>query len=161
MPLCDLPSRSMAFHYIESLDELVPGIKGIPEPLPDTPIVKLSEMLGSICLVPGLVFDGAGYRIGYGGGFSTLPALLESRFGMENISQIHGLALSAWAFAGLSGNQITALSLRLTGGYRMMLFVICGLYIVALIVSLRLNKMAAEASEEIIETENAMQKKAA
>ena len=69
VPLCDLPSRSMAFHYIESLDELVPGIKGIPEPLPDTPIVKLSEMLGSICLVPGLVFDGAGYRIGYGGGF--------------------------------------------------------------------------------------------
>jgi len=100
-------------------------------------------------------------NFGYGGGFSTLPALLESRFGMENISQIHGLALSAWAFAGLSGNQITALSLRLTGGYRMMLFAICGLYIVALIVSLRLNKMAAEASEEIIETENAMQKKAA
>ena len=69
VPLCDSASRSMTFRYIESLDELEPGIHGIPEPLPTAPIVKLSEMLGSICLVPGLVFDGAGYRIGYGGGF--------------------------------------------------------------------------------------------
>lgn len=87
-------------------------------------------------------------NFGYGGGFSTLPALLESRFGMENISQIHGLALSAWAFAGLSGNQITALSLRVTGGYRMMLIAVCGLYAVAFIVSLRLNKLAQTALEE-------------
>ena len=73
VPLCDLPSRSMAFHYIESLDELVPGIKGIPEPLPDTLIVKLSEMLGSICLVPGLVFDGAGYRMACALGHTLTP----------------------------------------------------------------------------------------
>ena len=69
VPLSDLASRSMTFRYIESLDELVPGLKGIPEPAADAPVVKLSEMIGSICLVPGLVFDGAGYRIGYGGGF--------------------------------------------------------------------------------------------
>ena len=42
-------------------------------------------------------------NLGYGGGFSTLPALLDSRFGMENISKIHGLALSAWAIAGITG----------------------------------------------------------
>lgn len=81
-------------------------------------------------------------NFGYGGGFSTLPALLESRFGMEHISQIHGLALSAWAFAGLSGNQITALSLRLTGGYEMMLVVITILYAIAFTISMRLPKVA-------------------
>jgi OFA family oxalate/formate antiporter-like MFS transporter len=46
---------------------------------------------------------------GYGGGFSTLPTLLQSKFGMEKISTIHGLALSAWAWAGLSGNQLSNL----------------------------------------------------
>ncbi len=43
---------------------------------------------------------------GYGGGFSTLPSLLADEFGMKNVSLIHGVALSAWAFAGLSGNQM-------------------------------------------------------
>jgi OFA family oxalate/formate antiporter-like MFS transporter len=32
---------------------------------------------------------------GYGGGFSNLPTLLSDRFGMSNISIIHGLCLSA------------------------------------------------------------------
>ena len=52
---------------------------------------------------------------GYGGGFSTLPALLSSRFGMDKISKIHGLALSAWAVAGLTGNNMSELILNLTG----------------------------------------------
>ena len=45
---------------------------------------------------------------GYGGGFSTLPVLLEQHFGMASVSTVHGLALSAWAFAGLSGNQLAS-----------------------------------------------------
>ena len=45
---------------------------------------------------------------GYGGGFSTLPMLLEQHFGMKSVSTVHGLALSAWAFAGLSGNQLAS-----------------------------------------------------
>ena len=40
---------------------------------------------------------------GYGGGFSALPPLLADRFGMQAISKIHGVALTAWAAAGLSG----------------------------------------------------------
>ena len=40
---------------------------------------------------------------GYGGGFSTLPVLLDQHFGTT-----HGLTLSAWAFAGLSGNQLAS-----------------------------------------------------
>ena len=34
--------------------------------------------------------------------------LLEQHFGMKSVSTVHGLALSAWAFAGLSGNQLAS-----------------------------------------------------
>ncbi len=43
---------------------------------------------------------------GYGGGFSNVPTLLSDHYGMGSISAIHGITLSAWAFAGLTGNQI-------------------------------------------------------
>jgi len=72
---------------------------------------------------------------GYGGGFSTLPALLSNRFGMKNISQIHGVALTAWAFAGLSGNQLTSLMLKKFGTYESVLAVLAVLYAVAFFVS--------------------------
>jgi OFA family oxalate/formate antiporter-like MFS transporter len=71
---------------------------------------------------------------GYGGGFSTLPALLSERFGMERISQIHGLALSAWAIAGLTGNNTSELILSRTGMYENLLLVCALLYAVALVV---------------------------
>lgn len=45
---------------------------------------------------------------GYGGGFSNVPTLLSDHYGMSNISAIHGLTLSAWAFAGLTGNQMAS-----------------------------------------------------
>ncbi|MFT8356959.1 MAG: OFA family MFS transporter [Bifidobacterium aquikefiri] len=45
---------------------------------------------------------------GYGGGFSTLPVLLEQHFGIKSVSTTHGLTLSAWAIAGLSGNQLAS-----------------------------------------------------
>ncbi len=70
---------------------------------------------------------------GYGGGFSTLPALLAARFGMQKISKIHGLALSAWAVAGLTGNNMSELILsRLGGSYETILWAVLALYAVAL-----------------------------
>jgi OFA family oxalate/formate antiporter-like MFS transporter len=97
---------------------------------------------------------------GYGGGFSTLPALLSSRFGMKNISNIHGLALSAWAFAGLSGNQITAFLMNRTGRYESVFLVLAGLYLAAFLVSVFVvrsvnetdspsSELSAEASAEL------------
>lgn len=71
---------------------------------------------------------------GYGGGFSNLPTLLSDKFGMENISKIHGLALSAWAFAGLSGNQLSAFIVSKTESYNNVLYVTGVLYIIALII---------------------------
>ncbi len=52
---------------------------------------------------------------GYGGGFSNVPSLLSDHYGMRSISRIHGLCLSAWAIAGLTGNQIANLIVAKTG----------------------------------------------
>lgn len=81
---------------------------------------------------------------GYGGGFSNLPTLLSDRFGMKSISQIHGLALSAWAFAGLSGNQLSSFIVSKTGSFTNVLYVTTVLYAIALIISFVLVKPAKE-----------------
>ena len=72
---------------------------------------------------------------GYGGGFSSLPPLLADRFGMETISTVHGLTLSAWALAGLSGNQLSALIIAKTGSYNNVLYAILAMYAVAFFIS--------------------------
>ena len=78
-------------------------------------------------------------NLGYGGGFSTLPALLSERFGMEKISKIHGLALSAWAVAGLTGNNMSELILNLTNHtYEYILIATAILYMIALVICAKL-----------------------
>ena len=73
---------------------------------------------------------------GYGGGFSTLPTFLESNFGMKRISMIHGFALSAWGWAGLSGNQLSNLVLNYYHGeFNDLFIVLCSLYILAFIIT--------------------------
>ena len=54
---------------------------------------------------------------GYGGGFSNVPTLLSDHYGMGNISAIHGITLSAWAFAGLTGNQMASFIVKHTGSF--------------------------------------------
>lgn len=90
---------------------------------------------------------------GYGGGFSNVPALLSDHYGMSNISAIHGLTLSAWGFAGLTGNQLATWIVNHFGetievagnhvnpiGYQTVLYVTGTLYVVALILSVVLVK---------------------
>ncbi|MCR4741542.1 MAG: OFA family MFS transporter [Treponema sp.] len=90
---------------------------------------------------------------GYGGGFSNIPTLLSDHYGMGSISAIHGITLSAWAFAGLTGNQMANAIVSKTGefievhgvkvnptGYQNVLIVTACLYIVALCLSLFLVK---------------------
>ena len=72
---------------------------------------------------------------GYGGGFSTLPALLSARFGMSDISKIHGLALTAWAVAGLTGNNMSELILNYGGNsYSNVLIATLILYCAAMVI---------------------------
>lgn len=84
---------------------------------------------------------------GYGGGFSTLPTLLYSKFGMDKISTIHGFALSAWAWAGLSGNQLTNLIINVAGGTFQHVFIVLSiLYIISLGIAINLrNQKSAQA----------------
>ncbi len=90
---------------------------------------------------------------GYGGGFSNIPTLLSDHYGMGSISAIHGITLSAWAFAGLTGNQMANAIVQRTGefvelhgikvnptGYQHVLIVTGALYIVALCLSVFLVK---------------------
>ncbi len=59
----------MTYRLITSLDGLVSGAFGLLEPPADAPIYSEEAGDTSLCLVPGVVFDVHGYRIGYGGGY--------------------------------------------------------------------------------------------
>lgn len=95
---------------------------------------------------------------GYGGGFSNVPTLLSDHYGMGSISAIHGITLSAWAFAGLTGNQMANWIVNTFGhevdmehvladgtteilkvnpsGYQYVLYATIVLYIIALLICL-------------------------
>ena len=119
-----------------------------------------------IILVLGLIFV---VNAGYGGGFSNVPTLLSDHYGMGNISAIHGLTLSAWAFAGLTGNQMATWIVNTFGtpveiehaladgsvemltvnptGYQSVLYATIVLYILALVFCLVLVKPTDKALE--------------
>ena len=108
-----------------------------------------------IALVLGLIFV---VNAGYGGGFSNVPTLLSDHYGMGNISAIHGITLSAWGFAGLTGNQMATWIVNTFGspveiehaladgsveiltvnptGYQFVLYATIVLYIISLVISL-------------------------
>lgn len=95
---------------------------------------------------------------GYGGGFSNVPTLLSDHYGMGSISALHGVTLSAWGFAGLTGNQLATWIVNHFGtpqelvhtlnngateiynvnptGYQAVLYVTLVLYIISFILSM-------------------------
>ena len=44
----------------------------------------------------------------FGCGFSCIPNILHQNYGMKQLATVHGLMLSAWAIAGLVGNQFSS-----------------------------------------------------
>ena len=63
VPLCI--GEHMEFIYIDSLDSVMPGFKGIYEPF-EGEVANDAEVL---MIMPGLAYDRSFNRIGYGGGF--------------------------------------------------------------------------------------------
>lgn len=68
VPVCD--RGKLVFYEVDTLEGMRAGSRGVlePDPAECTP-VSPDDFEGSICLVPGLVFDAEGYRIGYGAGY--------------------------------------------------------------------------------------------
>ena len=69
----------------------------------------------------------------YGGGFACLPAYLSDLFGTQEVSAIHGYALTAWGFAGVAGPQLASAILESTGSYTSALYIMNGALVVGLI----------------------------
>lgn len=68
VPKCHPKTREMTFYAIESFAQLETVYMHLREPIPERcELVDANEM--DIILVPGVVFDRLGYRIGYGGGY--------------------------------------------------------------------------------------------
>ncbi len=93
VPRCDAAARRMAWVELDSLEGLVPGAFGIEEPPADAPALddgRLGE--DTVALVPGLLFDRAGMRLGYGGGYYDrfLAGFAGTSLGICRASQLVG-----------------------------------------------------------------------
>ncbi|MCQ4115410.1 5-formyltetrahydrofolate cyclo-ligase [Ruminococcus sp. zg-921] len=65
VPKC-VSENKLDFYYINSAEDLLTGAYGIKEPIEG---LAAAEDLSGICLVPALLFDYSGFRLGYGKGY--------------------------------------------------------------------------------------------
>lgn len=68
VPRCVPDTRNMEFYYIDSTDELAPGMFGVLEPVAN-PERLYKESDGGLCIVPAFSYDWRGFRLGYGKGY--------------------------------------------------------------------------------------------
>ncbi len=68
VPRC-LPGHCLEFVAIASLEQLVAAPFNLLEPVKELPAVTEDQLDDSICIVPALLVDTKGYRLGYGAGF--------------------------------------------------------------------------------------------
>lgn len=71
-PRCIPESFEMTFHYVKSEDELERASYGIREPSASAPLFDKKSVIrrtDCVCLIPAVLYDRKGYRIGYGKGY--------------------------------------------------------------------------------------------
>ena len=91
VPRC-LPGHRLEFVAITSLEQLVAAPFNLLEPAKELPAVTEDQKNNSICIVPALLVDIKGYRLGYGAGFydrflSTYPGKKICLAYQQNLSQ--------------------------------------------------------------------------
>lgn len=69
VPVCDLQTKDMRAVVFNDYDELHTSAYGIREPAYDIGTNAAAPQTIDIMIVPGLAFDRAGGRLGYGGGY--------------------------------------------------------------------------------------------
>ncbi len=68
VPRCIKNTRDMDFFEITSFDEVERGTFGVLEPVPDKCKKAVADN-NTLCIVPALMLDKEGYRLGYGKGY--------------------------------------------------------------------------------------------
>ncbi|WP_289023200.1 OFA family MFS transporter [uncultured Salegentibacter sp.] len=81
----------------------------------------------------------------YGGGFSNLPAFIGDLFGTKELGAIHGYLLTTWSLGGLIGPTLVSQIYTRTGSYIPVFYVFTGLIIIALVISILLNRSIKKA----------------
>lgn len=70
LPYLVAKRSKLEFYEITSVEQITRGARGlVAPPSEDAEPLGTIDLLGSVCFVPGLVFDGEGYRVGYGAGY--------------------------------------------------------------------------------------------
>lgn len=69
-PRCNTENNTMTYHCVTDFSQLSVDSFGIREPSPDAPLFDpRKNKKGCLCVVPALVYDKQGYRLGYGRGY--------------------------------------------------------------------------------------------
>lgn len=92
VPRC-LPGHCLEFVAIASVEQLVAAPFNLLEPAKELPALTEDQKNNSICIVPALLVDTKGYRLGYGAGFydrflSTYPGKKICLAYRQNLSRI-------------------------------------------------------------------------
>jgi 5-formyltetrahydrofolate cyclo-ligase len=92
-----LSKERMEFYKVEAFEQLVQGYMGIWEPGPECPVISDSALenaqIPGLILVPGLAFDEAFHRLGYGGGYYDRYLSLLDQPGQSERVKSCGIAL--------------------------------------------------------------------
>ncbi len=72
-PRCNKENTTMKYLIVTSLDQLEVGAYGLLEPPMDFPEFEIGGSVGGtdhvLCIIPALLYDSEGYRLGYGKGY--------------------------------------------------------------------------------------------
>jgi OFA family oxalate/formate antiporter-like MFS transporter len=90
----------------------------------------------------------------YGAGFSVMPSILSDKFGIADLSKIHGAVLSAWGVAGLIGNNASLL-VHSRYGWMGVFVMILLMHIINIANSSSLVSLGSRKEQEPVENEQA------
>ena len=75
----------------------------------------------------------------YGGGYGTMPALVDAYYGSREVGSIYGSIITASGVAGFGAPLLFALLVDATGSYSPALYVTAGVMLVGAVIALAIR----------------------